>query len=144
MKLKSLKIGKRSFLRFRNKYGEVIACLNAGGGDDRTVFVGVAFCNPKDFNLRRAIRTKKGHGLASSRADKMPSERAPGTFVTVFDDALGDIGGEELAKRMTAEVTDYLNKGLFGFGAYHSPKKDGEFMQWFVPFVKTLRGEKVA
>jgi hypothetical protein len=67
MKLKSLKVEKRSFLRFRNKYGEVIACLDVGGENDKTIPVGVAFCNPKDFNLRRSIRNQKGHGLAVSK-----------------------------------------------------------------------------
>jgi len=140
MKLKSLKIGKRSFLRFRNKYGEVVACLDVGGEDDKTIPVGVAFCNPKDFNLRRKIRVQKGHGLAASRADKALKE-VPATFVMEFEDTLGSIGGEKLLEHMKEIITNYLSVGRFGFGTYHSPKKDGEFTGWFVPFIKLLRGD---
>jgi hypothetical protein len=144
MKLKSLKAEKKSFLRFRNDHGEVVACLNVGGADDKTIPVGVAFCNPKDFNLRRKIRTQKGHGLASSRADKALGEKVPATLVMEFEDTLGSIGEEKLLEHMTEVITDYLSRGLFGFKTYASERKDGEFVAWFVPFMKALRGEEAA
>jgi hypothetical protein len=141
MKLKGLKVDKRSFLRFRNKFGEVVACLNVGGEEDKTIPVGVAFCNPRDFNLRRKIRMQKGHGLAVHRAERA-AEGVPGSVNIVLDNALGSMTDEERLERVRDMVVKYLSEGQFGFKTY-AGERDGEFVSWFVPFVKTLRGEEV-
>jgi hypothetical protein len=143
MKLKALKVDKKSFLRFRNKYGEVVACLNVGGADDKTIPVGVAFCNPKDFNLRRKIRMQKGHGLAVHRAE-WADEGVPASANLVMEDDFINLSGEERLERVREMLVKYLSEGQFGFKTYASDRKEGEFVKWFVPFVKTIRGEKVA
>lgn len=143
MKTKSLKVGKRTFLRFRNKYGEVVACLDVGGENDKTISAGFAFCNPHDFNLRRSIRSQKGHGLAVKRAECV-DEGVPGSTRFTLEDALGTLSGEELLERAKTMCVHYLSEGQFGFKAYTGHNgKEGEFVRWFVPFAKKLRGWEV-
>lgn len=141
MKLKDLKVEKRSFLRLRNKYGEVIVCLDVGNEDDNVVSAGFAFCNPQDFNLRRSIRSQKGHGLAVKRVEGVKGG-VPGSAHLILDNPLGSMTGEERLERVRDLAIRYLSEGQFGFKPYTGHNgKEGEFVRWFVPFVKKLRGE---
>lgn len=137
---RTIKIGRNSFLFFRNNFGEVVVCVRVAHESDRVALVGVAFCNPADLNLRRDIRVMKGHGLAVKRARQAP--HVAGSFCIQLEDTAGNIGEEKLSDVITELVIKNLRRKRvdaepFGFPRYRGMGV-GEFMEWVTPFCKEL------
>lgn len=139
-KPRRMNIGKTSFLRHRNRWGEIIVCVNVTDESSLTLPIGISFCNPQDFNLRRDIRVNKGHGLAAKRAQQAPD--VAGSFFVHLGDTVGNIGVEELPGVVEKQVIDILRRKStsdvpFGFPKYEGIGR-GDFMKWVVPFCEEL------
>ncbi len=141
---KSLEAGKKAFFRHRNDFGEVIVCVDEYEEKDRTIQIGVAFCNPRDFNLRRNVRAVKGYSIAAHRASLAPAG-VGGSRVLVLPDTIVHIGEEVLPEIFEECIIKYLcNNSVyaerFGFSPYQGEGK-GEFLKWIGPFCAELWSE---
>lgn len=132
-----MKIKKDTFFRYRNKHGEVVVCVRIIDDEARILPVGIAFCNPIDFNLRRDIRVRKGHGLASKRVRQVRG--TPGCFDIFLPEKVGDIEKAELHNAIRERILWLLRSSSnnFGFPRY-AGKKEGAFSKWVKPFQREL------
>ena len=130
-----MKLNKKTYMKFRNLHGEVVACVILGGEETTTAKVGFAFCNPNDFNLPRAIRVDKGHGIALKRA--LSDKSVPGSIHMNFDTPLGKMTGEERYKQIRERIVNFLKYGDMGFEPY-TGKAENNFESWFEKFKAEL------
>lgn len=132
-----MEIRKDTFFRYRNKHGEVVVCVRIKDDDAHTLSVGIAFCNPIDFNLRRDIRVRKGHGLASKRARQ--EQGTPGCFSIYLPERVRDIEETELRDEMRKHILWLLRSSSDNFGfARYLGKSSGAFSNWLLPFQQEL------
>ena len=119
------------FHKFKNEHGEVYAASKKI--DHSTYAVGFAFCNPKDLQIRRKIRSQKGKGLAKKRLDSVP----------VMVETTGNIRAElkELL-RNAGSMGEIAMCSLLNVKPYRSDNgKSGEFVKWFRRFARCLSSE---
>ncbi len=120
---------KVSFLKYRNDKGQMLVVYTK---HEDGLHLGVSFCNPKDFNLPRAVRTARGTGYALSRLKK-PFMVLPNTFKAVSEDKKQ--AHQEFRHYVFSFVSE--NVALESTVRYRGHKnKEGAFITWFVPFVE--------
>ena len=129
--------------RYRNQYGEVVACVKKIQTVDAlptSLAVGFAFSNPLDFNLPRAVRVQKGQGLSHHRMEINPiiielPKQLSETFNTLTKDTANS--------SMYRVVRDYLSFASPRDGSLKIRKyegvHEGDFMNWFWKFKRELK-----
>lgn len=124
---------KTSFLKFRNKHGQMLVAYKKEGSTFRA---GTAFCNPKDFNLPRRERVLKGQRYALGRMEK---DNRCVTLSGIPENLLHDITGAqhlELREYIFNCITDMARAVPRGARHYRGESDKCEFRKWFIPFVE--------
>lgn len=108
--------------RFRNEFGEVVACVDISVEEDKPFCVGFAFCSPEDRNRNKKI----GRDIAQGRLVK-----GKGLFIDILHERFKNAKSEReiiLTFLKTAEFSD------LGVRPYNGRVDGGHFQKWFTQF----------
>ena len=120
---------KHRWYRFRNEYGEVVACVEISQDIEKPFCVGFAFCSPEDRNRSKKI----GRDISQGRLMK-----GKGVYFDTLHEHFKNAKSDReriLIFLKTAELSD------LGARPYNGRVEGDHFQQWFTKFREALNFE---